>query len=238
MNHFEASQEPVVEFIKHAMPGGPRVGVFASSFNPPTTAHVELVQRAADSFLLDQSLALAGKLNADKRSYDCPLETRLKMLQLAFDDNSSVGIGVASHAFFVDMVDAIERAFTPPPDIYFIVGFDTFVRILDPESRYTGCYYQVFKDRTEALMYLLSKSRLIVAARAHSTSSDVLTLMTKESEALSDRVLYLDLPADLAEQSATRVREMVRSGMPITGLVPAAVERLIERNRIYGGPSG
>src|SRR5258708_7520729 len=57
----EPNVEPNVELIKHADMSGPRIGVFASSFNPVTIAHAELVRRAAVEFSLDEMLALAGR---------------------------------------------------------------------------------------------------------------------------------------------------------------------------------
>src|SRR5437868_4027201 len=38
--------KPRIEMIKRAAFGGPRLGVFASSFNPVTIAHIELMRRA------------------------------------------------------------------------------------------------------------------------------------------------------------------------------------------------
>ena len=125
----DPSGEPCIKTIKQAPATGPRLGVFASSFNPPTIAHVELVQRAAEAYSLGEILALAGKTNADKLDYDCSLEDRLAMLILAFGDSPRVSIGLSSHAFYVDMIDALERAYPAQTDLHFIVGFDTFEQI-------------------------------------------------------------------------------------------------------------
>src|SRR5918912_586128 len=94
--------EPRVEIIKPVARTGPRVGVFASSFNPITVAHIELMRRARDAFLLAEVLALAGRANADKRSYECSLEDRLRMLLLALRDDAHLAVGLSSHAFYVD----------------------------------------------------------------------------------------------------------------------------------------
>src|SRR5688500_17424807 len=87
--------EPSIRFIKRAELSGPRLGIFASSFNPTTTAHVELMRRAAGEFLLDETLALAGQANADKSEYECSLEDRLRMLALTFAGERRVSIGVS-----------------------------------------------------------------------------------------------------------------------------------------------
>ena len=227
------SSEPVIEFLERSRSRGLRVGVFASSFNPLTNAHVELMRWATRAYALDEVLALAGIANADKGSYECPLEDRLAMLLLAFDNAPGVSIGISSHAFFVDIVEALEELYTEETEYYFVLGFDTFERILDVDGRYISRYYRSFRDRTEALRYLLERGRLIVAGRAGAADPEVAALMKNEPREIAERVLYLDTPRDIAERSATEVRELIRSGQSIEGLVPPEVEAYIARRGIY-----
>ena len=204
--------------------------VFASSFNPPTIAHVELIRRAAESFSLDEILALAGQTNADKRDYESSLEQRLQMLTLTFAAEPHVSIGLSSHAFYVDIIDALKRSYPVQTDLHFIVGFDTFERVLDAEDRYTSRYYRAFGERTEALEYLFAHSRLIVAGRAGLGLPNVRRLVQREPVVPPDRVFYLDFPGELGELSATEVRNRRRKGQPIRELVPVTVENyIIER---------
>jgi nicotinate-nucleotide adenylyltransferase len=224
--------EPRIELIKRAEVSGPRVGIFASSFNPITSAHVELMRYAIEVFSLDEMLALAGKANADKTSYECSLEDRLEMLALAFADDAQTSTGLSSHAFYVDMIDALRRDYTQS-DLHFILGFDTFERVLDPEDRYTKRYHRRFNDRLAALDYLLSRSRLVVAARRGAGREKVQALLENEHERYRERILYLDFPSDLGERSATEVRDLLRAGESITGLVPQAVEQYIRERGLY-----
>jgi nicotinate-nucleotide adenylyltransferase len=228
-----ASGVPEIEIIKRATLSGPRPGVFPSSFNPTTIAHVELMRRAAREFSLGETLALAGKANADKADYDCSLEDRLGMLISAFAGDDRVSVGLSSHAYFSDMLDALNRAYAEPEDFYFIVGFDTFERVLDRQDRYTAKYHRRFRDRREALEYLMSQSHFIVAARAGAGYAHLRDLIEGEPELLEGRVHFLDLAAELAELSATEVRTRLREGLEVTGLVPAEVEEYIERHGLY-----
>ena len=223
---------PRVELIKRAKRSGPRVGVFASSFNPITSAHVELMRRAVEACPLDEMIALAGLANADKTSYECPLEDRLAMLALTFAGDARTSIGLSSRAFYVDMVDALRRDY-PQSDLHFVVGFDTFERVLDPEDRYTERYHRRFNDRLEALDYLLSRSRFVVAARLGAGRDEVQALLEREPERFRERVSYLDFPSDLGERSATEVRHLLRAGQPITRLVPDTVEQYIHERGLY-----
>jgi len=152
------SSEPRIEIIDRAATSGPRLGVFASSFNPPTLAHVELIRRASEAFSLDETIAFASDTNADKLSYACSLEDRVAMMELALVDDPRTSIGLSSHAFYVDMVDALGGFYEPRTDLHFIVGFDTFERVLDPADRYTKRYYREFSGRVEALDYLFARS--------------------------------------------------------------------------------
>jgi nicotinate (nicotinamide) nucleotide adenylyltransferase len=231
----EEITEPSIRFIKRAELSGSRLGVFASSFNPTTTAHVELMRHAACEFLLDETLALAGLANADKPEYDCSLEDRLRMLALTFASERRVSIGVSSHAFFVDMIDALKSAYPRQTDLHFVVGFDTFERVVDREGRYTRKYHRRFSDRAGALQYLLARSRLVVAGRRGSGESDIRALVERDLKELAERVSYLDVPAEITEMSATRVRDRIRAGLTIDGLVPPAVELYIKEKRLYTG---
>ena len=228
-----ASGVPEIEIIRRAKQSGPSLGVFPSSFNPITVAHIEIIRRAAREFSLAETLALAGKANADKADYDCPLEKRLQMLFYAFEEDDPVSIGLSSHAYFSDMLEALERVYTGHTDFYFIVGFDTFERVLDPEDRYTAKYHRRFTDRIEALEYIFSRSHFIVAGRAGAGENDLRALIKAESATLADRTHFLDLPMEIAERSATEVRSRLREGLEVHGLVPDEVERYINRRGLY-----
>lgn len=232
-----SSGEPRVEFIRRARPSGKRVGAFAASFNPVTMAHIEIIRLASAQFSLDETLALAGASNADKSVYDCSLEDRLEMLLLAFDEDTQISIGVSSHAYFTDMIEAIDRVYAPETEIYFIVGFDTFERLLDREDRYTERYHRQFSGRAEALDFLFARSSLIVAERSGAGREAVGVLVESEIPRHADKVFFLDTADDITERSATEVRDRAREGLPISGLVPTAVERYVMERGIYGAGS-
>jgi nicotinate (nicotinamide) nucleotide adenylyltransferase len=238
----KVNQKPTIQFIKQASVNqapqnfptpSKRLGIFASSFNPITTAHIELIRQAKEKFSLDETLALAGMANADKSLYDCSLEERLMMLELALNNDAQISIGLSSHAFFVDMLDALDNHYASQTELHFILGFDTFERVLDREDKYTKLYQRNFADRNEALEYLLVRSCLVVAGRKGANHKDVAALAAQLPATLSERVLYLDFPDNLAEQSATEVRQRLRQGLSIKALVPAVVEQYINEQSLY-----
>ena len=233
VERMKASPRPAIEFIRRAESKGTRPGIFASSFNPPTLAHVELMRRASLAFSLDETLALAGITNADKESYESRLEDRLRMLDLAFEDAPHTSVGLSSHAYFVDVLDALLRIYPEKTDLHFIVGFDTFERVLDREDKYTRRYHKEFANRSEALEHLLAHGRLIVAGRKGAGEAEVRALLAGEPAHVAERILYLDFPAALAERSATEVRGLARAGRRLDGLVPSAVAEYIKKQGLF-----
>ncbi|MEW6212258.1 MAG: nicotinate-nicotinamide nucleotide adenylyltransferase [Acidobacteriota bacterium] len=231
IDRVSASAEPVVEFIRRAQ-AGKRAGVFASSFNPVTTAHIELMRLASAQFSLDEIIALAGAANADKSKYECSLEDRLMMLTLALEADERASVGLSSHAYFVDMAEALAQVCAPETDLHFILGFDTFERVLDAEDRYRAKYHRRFASRREAIDWLLVRCRLIVAPRAGFGEREIRALAEREDLA-ADRVLILSAPGDLGERSATEARTRASKGGSISALVPPMVERYILEKSLY-----
>lgn len=229
----QRGSQPMIHFLNDADLHCNRLGIFGSSYNPVTTAHLELMRFAAEQFHLDRMLALAGIANADKSNYDCPLELRLQMLALATRDNPRYDIGISSHPYFVDQLDALQTIYSDKTEFYFIVGLDTFERIVDREDKYTKFYHHRFIDRAESLEYLLNHSSLIVASRAGAGLVEVQALTELLPDAVRDKIFYIEFPADLGEQSASQVRQNVRDGETIKGLVYPAVERFIDEHRLY-----
>lgn len=228
-----ASHRPTVELLQRSTVGSRRLGVFASSFNPVTRAHLELMRRAATSLALDETLALAGLANADKSAYEASIEDRLRMLELALAQAPQTSIGLASHAFFVDMLEALAPLYGEATDIHFILGFDTFERLLDRDEKYTKLYHRRFENRLEALAQLLKQSRLLVAGRAGANREDWRAHLAHLPQELRERVAYLDFPAPFAEQSASEARARLRRGLAIDHLLAAPVEQFIRERGLY-----
>ena len=73
-------------------------------------------------------------------------------------------------------------------------------------------------------------ARLAVARRADS-SPEALEEADRRLPGLGERVIWLRMPA--VAVSATEIRERVREGQPIGGLVPATVEEYIRKQGLY-----
>ncbi len=77
---------------------------------------------------------------------------------------------------------------------------------------------------------ILGLARL-AAARRPEVSAEALEEAQRRVPALRERVVWLKMPP--VEVSATEIRERVRRGQPIRGMVPAAVADYIRQHGLY-----
>jgi len=225
-------EAPTIAWIRRISRPLARLGVFPASFNPLTRAHVEIVARARAQFHLEGVALLPGLTNADKRAYEAPLEDRTAMVLMAFASDPTIAIGVASHPFFADLILPLRREYATS-EIFFIVGSDTFERVLDREGRYLGRYYTPYPDRRAVLEDLFSKSHMIVVARGAFPCSALERLLDEEVARFRSRIACLELPEEVRGISATDVRRRLQAGEPIVALVPEAVEHYIRATGLY-----
>jgi|GEM_PF-320062 len=205
-----------------------RLGVLSASFNPITNAHLEMALKTREEIQLGGILLLLTKVNVDKRLFGATLTDRLLMLHLVARMYDRFWVGISSHGRFVDKAHAIKSSF-PYVSPFFIVGYDTLVRIFDPK------YYE---DSEGELRELFDKAQLIVFTRGDKTIDDVLRFMRHPSRSkFSDKVLAMEIPERLAHLSSTLVREKVAAGEDISGMIPEEIRGFIERTELYSRSS-
>ncbi len=225
----QGGTQPRIDFVRQAERGikgpGGKLGVFASAFDPLTRAHLEIIRRAEQK--VDELLLLADRQNADKQTSFASLEDRLYMLLEFFRDQEKVSLGLASHPLFLDKLRALKHAYPPGTSFYFLVGYDTAVRILDRK------YYQ---DGEAALEELFRDSQFLVAPRAGRSEEELTQLFqTPENKKFRERVHHLGISDFASSLSSTLAREKLRRGEDVRDLVPEQILKLIKELKLYGG---
>lgn len=191
---------PLIRVIKQAREGieGEKraLGVLPASFNPPTVSHQSLAREAAQVVELDELLLILDQKAEDKDLSGAPLEDRLLMLLALFGDDPHVSLGISNRGLFVEKIEALRDIYPPDTQIYFIVGYDTMVRIFNPR------YYD---DREKSLHELFSLARFLVANRGDCDQRDLEELFRREeNRPFAPRVLPIRLPPPLWPGSPPR----------------------------------
>lgn len=221
----ESARKSQIEFILKATngisKGGQKLGVFSGSFNPPTVAHVRLCEHAQKHLELDEILLLLAIVNVDKTRFDFSLEERVNMMTAVALGRDSWSVALCSHGRFVEKSEAVARAYPSGTEIWFIVGHDTFVRIFEPRF-YPDIPMPV------ALQKFFGIARLAVFPRGDADEQAIKDFIERQQVKLfADRIAVLPTDPSILWVSSTLVRQKLRLGEKVDGLVPPAVIKFL-----------
>ncbi len=179
-------------------------GLFGGRFDPPHLGHLALLRGAEGHFPFQRLVVLVLAQPGHKQAVTSAA-TRLLLARAAF---AGYEVELDHHPRTVDLLR--ERRF---PDPLLLVGADELASFL------------TWKEPEE----VLELARLAVAARPgypRERLDEVVRRLRRP-----DRVVLFDIEA--VDVSSTEVRRRVAAGLPIDGLVPPAVARLIAELGLY-----
>ncbi|KAJ7592934.1 Nucleotidylyl transferase [Mycena floridula] len=219
-----------------------RIGVLDSSFNPPTKAHLALVNHSLE---YEAKLLLLSVRNADKslKPTDATYEQRSRMMVELVSDvkDDNVAVALIDEPGFVgksrilqDFLKARIREQDIHPRLVFLLGFDTLERLFAPR------YYGDSKETMySALLQFFSvdQSRVVCASRSGSSETDVMTeiheFLAKQSLP-SDCVSLIDIGEEASRMSSTAVRDSIAKGTDEwKAQVSANIERFVIHEKLY-----
>lgn len=203
--------------------------VFPGSFNPPTNAHLALLQQAR-KFALRQSghwqiYAALSKYSVDKEAVErMTLLDRVALLgRVLKDQGTSTGILLLNKGLYVEQARGIRAAFPQVRRLFFLVGFDKIVQILDPR------YYT---ERDAALRELFSLAQLLVAPREAYGERELAELLARpENWPFASSIHALPLAERYRHISSSQIRQDTQSDN-----IPSLARDFIWRTHPYSTP--
>lgn len=197
------------------------IGVLGGSFDPVHLGHKALGEAAMREVGLSRLIVMPAGIQPFKQDQKVTDGIhREAMAKLAFKDNENVSVcsyeirNSDKVSYTVMTLSYLKRKF-PDADIFFICGTDSFLTM---ETWYKG------SD-------ILKNFSLIVSARPGYKEEEFHKTLAYYEERYG--TVTVTLGAKMPDVSSTEVRRRILSGMPITGLVPEAVERYIADNGLY-----
>lgn len=194
-----------------------RIGIFAGSFDPVHSGHIEFALAAASKANLDKVYFLPEPTHRHKRSVS-HLAHRLGMLKLAIASYSNLAVlDLPDRQFSVaKTLPRLNQKF-PNDQLFLIVGSDLL--------EYIGEWPLI--DR------LLSRMGLIVGLRAGFKLNRA-SILIKQLPNISDQVFIIKSPA--AAMSSAKIRKTFLTGQEPKGL-DQKVTDYIKANWLYASPS-
>ncbi len=224
LDRLDSSEAPAALRLDESHPLTGRIAILPSAFNPPTSAHLALLDVATRAVTAVAPAALLSTRNVDKGLHGASLAQRIDMLLALKAGRPALAVLATNAARIADQAGALRSAH-PSAEFDFVVGFDTLVRLFEPR------YYD--GDMVAQLGSFFAHHRIVAANRGES-GVDVLRSYI-EAEVPSEfrpRILVRPLDDHPASLSSTLARdEAARLGRPLA--VPPEVADYIERHRLY-----
>lgn len=186
-----------------------RTIIFGGSFDPVHVGHLALASEACNSGLADEVWFMVSPQNPHKQQNNLSDENvRLQMVRLAIEGcekfkASDFEFALPRPSYTISTLKALEESF-PNREFILLVGADNWEKF----------------DRWYKHDEILARYRIVVYPRDNSGAVVV-----------PEGVTWL--PAELHDVSSTQIRDLVKKGNSISGLVTPAVEKYIKENKLY-----
>jgi nicotinate-nucleotide adenylyltransferase len=210
-----------------------RIGILGGTLDPIHLGHFETARAARTALSLDRIVVIPSRVPPHR--HDEPVASafhRFAMAALCAADHewmvvSDDELQAPGPSFTANTLDRLRASGLRPSQLFFITGADAFAEI---ET------WHRFPDVLD-LAHFAVVSRpgtpvTALAGRLPALTARFVSPVRDVESAKQPAVFLID--AATPDISSTEVRRRLASGDPVTGLVPPAVERHIERHHLYG----
>lgn len=205
-----------------------KIGVMGGTFNPIHNGHLAVARAAKEQFSLEKVLFMPSGVPymKDQRAV-LPIQTRCEMTALAIRDISGFELSRLEAADAAQKrntytCDTLRKLKTSDPGAayYFIMGADSL--------------YAMEDWKNPALIFQ-SCTVLAAVRREEGMEEPQQDRLRKQADYLREKYSASIEILEFAgmDISSTQIREKVRRGESLQGLVPEAVEAYIRQNRLY-----
>jgi nicotinate-nucleotide adenylyltransferase len=217
------------------------VGLLGGTFNPVHRCHLTLAHEVRQRLHLDLVLFIPTGDPPHKLAVGlAPAEDRLAMVTLALEGEPGLTVSDLETrrpgiSYSIDTVTLLQQKWEASAELYFLVGLDAFLDLSTwrrAADLLTSCHFVVV-SRTGASFTDLSRMELL----PHLDEAVLRELEKGRTDSLvfelpaARRLFLLTIPPCLV--SATLIRERLRLGASLDGLLPARVESYILRKGLY-----
>lgn len=200
-----------------------KTGVFGGSFNPIHMGHIVVANNAVELLKLDRILIMPTYLPPHKSAVEyARLNARIEMCRLAANSIKGAEVSLIEAlrkgvSYTSDTLLQLKKMY-PNDELFLITGADMFLTMQEwhePETVFSLAKICVL-PRNNSDMQMLKKQ------------AEMLSVIGAES-------IVLQVPE--FNVSSTQIRNNIKNGESISGLVSAEVEEYIIKNGLYKGVS-
>lgn len=199
-----------------------KTGILGGAFNPVHNGHIHLAKEAISQLKLRRLLIIPTYESPHKTTKLLPFEQRAEMCRLAF---SEIGEGYSHGNCKIEISD-IERKMGGVS--YSINTIRELKKLYPSERLYLIIGGDMLFSFTKWFKYesILKESTVCAVARGGDNLADML-------EYANEIGRIKVLPAQIVDISSTEIREKLKNGESVSGLVPDKVLEFIGENGLY-----
>jgi nicotinate-nucleotide adenylyltransferase len=214
------------------------IGLFGGTFDPVHCGHLRAAAEVRRRARLDRILFIPSSIPPHKAEGGAaPALDRLRMVEIACRrragfEVSPIEIEAGGPSYSLRTVRRVKRLW-PRSRAFFIVGVDAFMEI--------GTWHEYRKVLRECVFlvtgrpgYDLERARDVLGGRLGGVTGS-LAGAGRLDAAAPPRLRVILVPIRALDVSATLVRDRVRRGASLEGLVPRAVAAYIHAHQLYRG---
>ena len=199
-----------------------KIGVMGGTFDPIHIGHLAVAEEARRLLSLSKVIFMpAGHPYFKDGTVITPAQDRVRMLELTLIGQpdyalSRLEVERQGPSYAVDSIAKIKAQMDPMDEVFFIMGWDSVMSL--------PLWYEA--DR------LIRLCRIVAAPRPGYPQPDLLSLAL-DLPGITERVIVMERP--LIDISASLIREKVRRGLSIDGMVLPDVSVYIREKGLYQG---
>ncbi len=218
-----------------------RLGLLGGTFDPIHCGHLDAARVARDRLALDRVLFIPSHVPPHRtRSPQVSGYHRFAMTALAIlgeegFEASDIELQRSGASFSIDTVRELRGQGWTPSQLFFITGADAFAEVhtwRESEALLDETHFVVVTRPGHALASLLARMPELAPRIVNVDDPECATGL----DARPPAIILID--ARTADVSSTDIRQRLTARAPLTGLVPASVERHIRQHQLYGSPPG
>jgi nicotinate-nucleotide adenylyltransferase len=198
-----------------------RIGIMGGTFNPIHKGHLALAAAAKEQFALDRIVFIpSGNPPHKKAGEVLDKELRFKMVKLAIkgiaDYNASrIELDRPGFSYAVDTFNTLRKKYGKSAKLFYIMGLDSINEILEWRKP----------------LELFKLCEFIVGTRPGTrirTFRRLVKFPPLQKEV--DKLHLMELKENI---SASDIRQRLKAGRPVDGLLPARIAGFIKRKKLY-----
>ncbi|HMA04499.1 MAG TPA: nicotinate-nucleotide adenylyltransferase [Methanomicrobiales archaeon] len=213
-----------------------RIGIFGGTFDPIHLGHIRAAEEVRAAFGLDKVLFIPSYIPPHKQSGpSASAADRYRMVELACRGKdglvpSPIEVEAKETSYSILTLNRVRGQF-PEAWTFFVLGVDAFLEIgtwREYERALAECLFIVTGRPGHALAAATEVLGGVLRERIHLGAEGEFA-----DESLFSRFGIFLLPIKALEISSTDIRNRLRQGASLAGLVPNSVEKYIRRHQLY-----